>query len=923
MREINHTLNMATKTADDAKQANVATGRDDLDHLDELETQEWIDALEYVLSEQGPDRARHLLEEIIEAARVAGVDVPFTANTAYVNTIPAHLEPDYPGDREMERRIKSVVRWNAMAMVVKANTRTDEHGNKVAGIGGHISTYASAATLYEVAYNHFFRGRKGEFPGDQIFFQGHASPGMYARAYVEGVLPASKLHNFRRELAEGGGLSSYPHPWLMPNFWQFPTVSMGLGPINSIYQARFNRYLVDRGIIPDHGVRTWAFLGDGECDEPETLGAISLASRENLDNLTWVINCNLQRLDGPVRGNFKIIQELEAIFRGAGWNVVKVVWGSNWDKLLAKDKKGILKKRMMEVIDGEYQKFSVEGGAYNREHFFGKYPELKEMVADMTDEEIRDLRRGGLDPQKVFAAYNAAVSSNNGKPTVILAKTVKGYGLGELGEGRNIAHNQKGDKVQQDELVAFRDRFHIPVPDDEIHDLPFYRFPKNSPEQQYLEARRKELGGFLPNRVDEAAPINVPGMDFFRPMIEKFTGHMASTTGTFAGAILPALLRHKEFGKFVVPIIPDEARTFGMDSLFAQVGIYSHVGQLYEPVDRKMIAYYKEATNGQILEEGITEAGAMASFIAAGTAYATHGVQMMPFYTYYSQFGFQRVGDLCWLAGDIRARGFLLGGTAGRTTLNGEGLQHQDGHSPLLANTIPNCLVYHPAYGFEIAVIIQDGMKRMFQEHEDVFYYITLGNENYEQHAMPEGVEEGILKGLYKFRASEGKGLKAHIFADFSAINAALDAQKILEKDYGVSADVWSATSYKQLRYDCMEAERWNALHPTAKKKKTSYLQDVLAREEGPFIAVSDQMRLVAQQIDRWVPGGLFTLGTDGYGRSESREDLRRFFETDAQHTVVAVLGQLAEAGKIKPTVVEKAIKALEINPEQEFSLYR
>jgi len=916
-------LDLPEKPAAEETDHKVTEGDFGTNHVDDPETQEWIDALEYVLAEQGPERARVLLEEIIEAARIAGVSVPFTANTPYVNTIPAHLEPDYPGDREIERRIKSVVRWNAMAMVVKANTRKDEFGAKIEGIGGHISTYSSAATLLEVGYNHFFRGRKPGFTGDQIFFQGHASPGPYARAYVEGVLPASKLHNFRRELGEGGGLSSYPHPWLMPDFWQFPTVSMGLGPINSIYQARFNRYLIDRGIIEDKGIRTWAFLGDGECDEPETLGAISLASRENLDNLTWVINCNLQRLDGPVRGNGKIIQELEAIFRGAGWNVIKVVWGSNWDHLLAKDKKGLLKKRMMEVVDGEYQKFSVEGGAYNREHFFGKYPELKEMVADMSDDDIRNLKRGGLDPQKVYAAYKQAMDFNNGKPTVILAKTVKGYGLGELGEGRNIAHNQKGDKVQQDELKAFRDRFHIPVSDDEIHDLPFYRFPKNSPEQKYIEARRKELGGFLPTRVDEAPAVNVPGMDFFKTIIDKFTGHTASTTGTFSGAILPALLKNKEFGKFVVPIIPDEARTFGMDSLFAQVGIYSHVGQLYEPVDRKMIAYYKEATNGQILEEGITEAGAMASFIAAGTAYATHGVQMLPFYTYYSQFGFQRVGDLCWLAGDIRARGFLLGGTAGRTTLNGEGLQHQDGHSPLLANTIPNCLVYHPAYGYEIAVIIQDGMKRMFHDHEDIFYYITLGNENYEQLPMPEGAHDGILKGLYKLREGSGDGIKAHIFGDFSAINAALKAQEILAKDYGVSADVWSATSYKQLRYDCMEAERWNALHPTAKKKKSSYLQDVLAKEEGPFIAVSDQMRLVAQQVDRWVPGGLYTLGTDGFGRSESREHLRRFFETDAEHTVVAVLSQLANAGKVKPAVVEKAIKALEIDPEQGFSLFR
>ncbi len=910
---------MATLTEDDVKQQQNANGANNGNgQVDDPETREWIEALEYVLAEQGPERARELLEDIIEAARNAGVEVPFTANTPYVNTIPAHLEPEYPGDREMERKIKSVVRWNAMAMVVKANTQAG-----IAGIGGHISTYASAATLYEVGYNHFFRGRTKDYTGDQIFFQGHASPGMYSRAYVEGVLPASKLHNFRRELGEGGGLSSYPHPWLMPDFWQFPTVSMGLGPIISIYQARFNRYLVDRGIIEEKNNRVWSFLGDGEIDEPESLGAITLASREGLDNLTWVVNCNLQRLDGPVRGNGKVIQELEAAFRGAGWNVIKVVWGSNWDDLLAKDKKGILRKRMMEVVDGEYQKFSVEGGAYNREHFFGKYPELKKMVESLSDDEIRNLKRGGLDPQKVYAAYKAATETK-GKPTVILAKTVKGYGLGEMGEGRNIAHNTKGDKAQVEELVAFRDRFNIPVSDAEIKDLPFYRFPKNSPEQKYIEERRKALGGFLPARNTEAAKLNVPDLDYFKPVLEKFTGKIASTTGTFAGAILPAILKHKETGKFTVPIIPDEARTFGMDALFGQYGIYSHVGQLYEPVDRKLLAYYKEATDGQILEEGINEAGAMSSFIAAGTSYSTHGVQMMPFYTYYSMFGFQRVGDLCWLAGDIRARGFLMGGTAGRTTLNGEGLQHQDGHSPLLANTIPNCLVYHPAFGFEITVIIQDGMRRMFKEQEDIFYYITLGNENYEQLPMPEGSEEGILKGLYKLRAGNGEGkLKAHIFADFSAVNAALQAQEILANDYGVSADVWSATSYKSLRYDCMETERWNTLHPTAKKKKVSYLEKVLEKETGPFIAVSDQMRLVADQIYKWVPGGLYTLGCDGFGRSESRENLRSFFETNAEHTVVAVLSRLAEKGDIKPSVVEKAIKTLEIDPDQDFSLFR
>jgi len=892
----------------------------------DIEANEWIEALEYVMTEQGAEGAAELLEHLINAARAAGVEVPFTANTPYVNTIPAEEEPDYPGDREMERRIKSVVRWNAMAMVVKANTRKDDNGNKIDGIGGHISTYASAATLYEVAFNHFFRGQTGEHPGDMVFFQGHASPGIYSRAYVEGRMPARQLHNFRRELAEGGGLSSYPHPWLMPEFWQFPTVSMGLGPILSIYQARFNRYLIDRGLIKDNDTKVWAFLGDGETDEPESLGAITLASREKLDNLIWVINCNLQRLDGPVRGNGKIIQELEAIFRGAGWNVIKVVWGSNWDELLANDKKGLLKKRMMEVVDGAYQKFSIEGGAYNREHFFGGYPEVKEMVAHMSDEDIKHLKRGGLDPQKVHAAYAKAVE-NNGRPTVILAKTVKGYGLGEVGEGRNTAHNQKGEKIQKDELRAFRDRFHIPVPDDEIEDLPFYRFPKDSPEAKYIAERRAALGGHVPARMVKADPLNTPGMDFFMPLIERMNnvGKPISTTMTFANNILPALLKHPEVGKHIVPIIPDEARTFGMEGLFSQVGIYSHVGQLYEPVDSQFrSAYYKEATNGQILEEGINEAGAMSSFIAAGTAYASRGINMVPFYIYYSMFGYQRVGDLMWLAGDIRARGFLLGATAGRTTLNGEGLQHQDGHTPLLNGVIPNCIVYHPAYGYEQAVIIQDGMRRMFHDKQDIFYYMTMGNENYEQLPMPEGVQEGILKGIYKLRPAPSKdGIKAQIFGDYSAINAALKAQEILAKDYGVSADVWSVTSYNELRKDCMVAERWNTLHPTAKTKKQSYLEQVLSNETGPYVAVSEWMRLVPQQIDRWVPGGLYTLGTDGFGRSESRADLRRFFETNAESTVVAVLSQLAKAGTIKPAVVEKAIKALDVDADQEFALFR
>ena len=877
------------------------------------ETREWLEALDYVLDEQGPDRVKQLLQTLTDAAQKAGIRMPYTANTPYINTIRTEAEPEYPGDREIERRIKSIVRWNAMAMVVKAN-------RSKAAPGGHIATYASAATIYEVAYNHFFKGRTDTQIGDQIFFQGHASPGMYARAFVEGRLTERQLHNFRRELAEGGGLSSYPHPWLMPTFWQFPTVSMGLGPINSIYQARFNRYLHDRGIVDTSNSRVWAFLGDGEIDEPETLGAITLGSREQLDNLTWVVNCNLQRLDGPVRGNSKIIQELEAMFRGAGWNVIKVIWGCNWDDLLARDHEGWLKRRMMEAVDGEYQKFSVESGAYNRAHFFGKYPQLLKMVEHMSDEEIANLRRGGLDPQKMYAAYQAAVT-HEGQPTVILAKTVKGYGLGEAGEGKNVSHQQK--KITEDQLRIFRDRFDIPVDDAKIDDLPFYRPPQDSPEAKYIAAHREKLGGHVPARIVTARPLRMPERDYYTNYYEGSSGRELSTTMGFV-SMMARLLKDKTFGKFIVPLIPDEARTFGLEALFREVGIYSHVGQLYEPVDREQLLYYKEMKNGQILEEGITEAGSMASFIAAGTSYATHGTTMMPFFIYYSMFGFQRVGDLMWLAGDMRARGFLLGATAGRTALNGEGLQHQDGHSPLLASTIPNLEVYHPAFAYEIALILQDGMKRMYEKQEDIFYYMTLGNENYEQLPMPEGVEEGVLEGMYKLRSGvEGKKPKAHIIGDFCAIRAAMEAKEILERDYGVSVDLWSATSYKRLRYGAMEAERWNLLHPGAKKKRMSYLETLLKDETGPFIAVSDWMRSVPDQITKWVPGGLTTLGTDGFGRSESREALRRFFETDAAHVVVAVLSRLCEAGEVKHAMVKKAMEKLGVDAEKEFSLHR
>ncbi|MEI7635471.1 MAG: pyruvate dehydrogenase (acetyl-transferring), homodimeric type [bacterium] len=877
------------------------------------ETREWVEALEYIFDEQGAERVRDLLNALVERAHRNGVQMPFTANTPYVNTIPSNEEPPYPGDREIERRIKSIVRWNALSMVVKANRLWP-------GIGGHISTYQSAATLYEVAYNHVFCGPKDGHRGDLVFFQGHASPGIYARAYVEGVLDARHMHNFRRELADGGGLSSYPHPWLMPGFWQFPTVSMGLGPIMAIYQARFCHYLRDRGLIDAHLPKVWAFLGDGECDEPETLGAITLASRENLDNLVFVINCNLQRLDGPVRGNGKIIQELEAAFRGAGWNVIKVIWGSNWDPLLARDKHGLLMKRMGEAVDGDYQKYSAANGAYTRRHFFGKYPELLDMVKDMTDEQIMALRRGGHDPQKVYSAFKAAME-HKGQPTVILVKTIKGYGMGEAGEGRNISHQQK--KLSEDELREFRNRFQIPVPDDEVDDLPFYRPPDGSPEAEYIKARRKELGGFLPHRNAKAAPITMPERDYFAQFYGGSGGREVSTTMAFVQIFL-RIIGNKDFGKYVTPIIPDEARTFGMEALFRQYGIYSHVGQTYEPVDREQLLYYLEKTDGQILEEGITEAGSMSSFIAAGTAYANHGITMMPFFIYYSMFGFQRIGDLVWASADMRTRGFLLGATAGRTTLNGEGLQHQDGHSHLLASAVPTIRCYHPAFAYEIALIIQDGMKRMFESQEDLMYYITLGNENYVQPAMPEGVEEGVLQGLYKYKSGKKElKIKAHILADFSAINVALKAQKILAAQYGVSADVWSATSYKQLRADALETGRWNMLHPTAEKKKKSHLENVLENEEGPFVAVSDSMRMVPDQIAKWVPGGLLSLGTDGFGRSDTRENLRDFFEISPEHVIVAVLSQLARNDVIKSAAVKRAIDELGIDSDREFPLHK
>ena len=880
-------------------------GKDDKKYLVQLGA-----LTESLLENEEPIEAAKFISELIEKLHSVGKNIPPLVQTPYLNTIPPEKEPQYPGDLATEVRIKSIIRWNAMAMVVNANRFND-------GIGGHISTYASSATLYEVGFNHFFRGPSEDGPADMVFFQGHAAPGIYARAFLEGRITEQHLHNFRRELAEGGGLSSYPHPYLMPDFWEFPTVSMGLGPILSIYQARFNRYLQARGLVKwKREPRVWCFVGDGEVDEPETLGSITLAARENLDNLVWVINCNLQRLDGPVRGNGKIIQELEAAFRGAGWNVIKVIWGSEWDALLKADKTGLLVKRMEEVLDGDYQKYSVEHGSYIRKHFFGKYPELLDLVNHLTDEQLRKLKRGGHDSRKVYAAYHAAVN-HKGQPTVILAKTVKGYGLGEAGEGRNISHQQK--KLNEKELREFRTRFKIPISDDEVANAPFYKPPEDSPEIKYLLERRKALNGFLPARRVVAQKQKMPELSEFSELL-KGSPTPVSTTMAFV-RILSLLLRNKSIGKQIVPIIPDEARTFGLDALFHQIGIYSRKGQLYEPVDKKSLLYYKESKDGQILEEGITEAGAMASFISAGTSYTKTEVNMIPFFIYYSMFGFQRIGDLMWLAGDIKAKGFLLGGTAGRTTLNGEGLQHQDGHSHLLASTIPTLLCYDPAFAYELAVIIQDGLRRMYQEGEEIFYYITLYNENYQMPQMPQGVEQGILKGLYKYKVGpEGLKHKAHIFASGPIINLALKAQGILAEKYGVSADVWSATNYKQLRSEALRVRRWNMLHPTEKPKK-SYIENVLENEKGVFVAVSDYIKAVPDQISPWVPGGLFTLGTDGFGRSDTRDALRRYFEVDAEFITLATLYSLARKGEIAFSKVSSAIKELGINPDKAYPM--
>ena len=886
---------------------NADESRRQASEVENIEIKEWLGSLDYVLKHGSLEQARKILHQLQIRAQEAGVTLPFTVNTPYINTIAKSKQPLYPGNRDLERQIKSIIRWNAMAMVVRGN-------HAEAGIGGHISTYASAATLFEVGFNHFFRARTDKFCGDLVYFQGHASPGIYARAFLEGHLSEKKLENFRRELKDGGGLSSYPHPWLMPNFWQFPTVSMGLAPLTGIYQARFMRYLEDRGIKSKDDARIWVFMGDGECDEPESLGAIHLASREHLNNLIFVINCNLQRLDGPVRGNGKIIQELEAIFRGAQWNVIKVIWGEDWDPLLEKDTEGILAKRMGEVIDGQYQKYSVESGAYIRKNFFGSDPRLLEMVQHLSDEDLENLRRGGHDPVKVYAAYKAAVDFK-GKPTVILAKTIKGYGLGESGEGKNITHQQK--KLNEDELKQFRTRFSIPISDKDVAETPFYKPNPDSEIMKYLHERRKVLGGYMPARHETSQPLATPQEELFEEFYKGTEGREVSTTMAYV-RILAKLLKDKDLGKLIVPIIPDEARTFGMEALFRQCGIYSHVGQLYEPADKDSLLYYREAVDGQILEEGINEAGAISSFIAAGTAYSTQGINTVPFYIYYSMFGPQRVGDLIWAAADSRCRGFLIGGTAGRTTLNGEGLQHQDGHSHVLLSTVPNIVTYDPAFAFELAVIIRDGIDRMYKKQENIFYYISVGNENYAMPPMPEGAEEGIRKGMYKFQTSGKKkaAARAQLFGSGAIIHQVLEARDILEKDYGVAADVWSVTSYNELRREALQVERRNMLNP-AQKAEIPYVTKCLKDLGDVFIFASDYMKILPDGIAKWVPGPMLSLGTDGFGRSDSRTALRDFFEVDARHIVFGTLVTLAKEKKIKADALKQAAKKLGINPKK------
>jgi len=881
--------------------------RDESDE-DPEETREWIESLESVVQNEGQQRARYVLKRVMESARRHRVVPVGPLTTDFVNTIPRQEEAPFPGDEEMEKRIRRIIRWNAVAMVHRANKR-------FAGIGGHLSTYASSASLYEVGFNHFFRGKEDPGGGDQIYYQGHAAPGMYARSFLEGRISIETMERFRREVERGRGLSSYPHPRLMSNYWEYPTVSMGLGPLSSIYAARFNRYLHNRGILDTSQARVWAFLGDGETDEPEALGSLTIAAREQLDNLTFVVNCNLQRLDGPVRGNGKIIQELEGVFRGAGWHVIKVIWGPEWDELLEKDEEGVLRRRMNEVPDGQWQKYATASGGYTRKHFFGTDPRLAAMVEHLSDEQIRKLRRGGHSYRKLYAAYKRATETTDG-PTAVLCHTVKGWTLGEQFEGSNVTHQIK--KMEKGELRAFRDKLHLPVPDSKLEDAPFYHPGMESREVEYLLERRRVLGGVVPRRrTSVSVDIKLPSEDeVYAEFYQGMKKGEASTTMVFA-RLLSKLLRDKEIGRRIVPIVPDEARTFGMDALFSQVGIYSSGGQLYEPVDKGKLLYYRESKDGQVLEEGITEAGSTASFIAAGTSYAVHDEPMIPFYIYYSMFGYQRTGDLMWAAGDSMARGFLLGGTAGRTTLNGEGLQHQDGQSPVLMSMIPNAIVYDVAFAYELAVIIQDVLRRMLQEQENVIYYITLQNENYTMPPMPEGVKDGILKGLYRYRAADKPSDKqVQLFGSGSILNQVLRAQQILAEKYGVSADVWSATSYQQLRADALACERENRLHPEA-EQKVPYIARALEGVQGPFVAASDYLKLTGDQISRWIPGRFVPLGTDGFGMSDTREALRRHFEIDAENIVLAALDALRLEGKLEAGVVAQAIRDLDIDAEK------
>jgi pyruvate dehydrogenase E1 component len=873
--------------------------------LDPIETREWLDAFHGVLAADGPDRANFLLQQLLNRASSEGVKVSGSLNTPYRNTIRTHEEKQMPPDEGIGKRLNALIRWNAVAMVIRA-------GKYAAELGGHIASYASSSTLYETGFNYFFKGLNGDSCGDLLYIQGHSSPGIYARAFLEGRLTEAQLKKFRQEV-ECNGLSSYPHPWLMHDFWQFPTVSMGLGPLQAIYQARFLKYLENRGLIKAEGRKVWAFLGDGETDEPESLGALSIASREKLDNLIFVVNCNLQRLDGPVRGNGKIIQELERIFRGAGWNVIKVVWGGRWDPLLANDKEGWLQKRMEECLDGDYQTYKANDGSYVRQHFFNQYPELKKMVDNLTDEEIWRLNRGGHDPQKVYAAYAEAVA-HTGSPTVVLAKTIKGYGMGAAGEGQNITHQQK--KMTVDQLIAFRDRFNIPISDDEVGNVPFYKPADDSPEIRYLKKQREALGGYLPFRSTAVESLKIPALSDFTSITQGLGDREISTTMAFV-RILSVLLKNKELSSRIVPIVPDECRTFGMEGLFRQIGIYSPVGQLYTPVDREQVMYYREAKDGQILEEGINEAGAFCSWMAAATSYSSNKLAMIPFYIYYSMFGFQRIGDLAWAAGDMQARGFLLGGTAGRTTLAGEGLQHQDGHSHLFAATIPNCVAYDPTFAYELAVIIQNGLLRMYDKKENVFYYITVMNENYVQPDMPTGVEDGIIKGMYSFKA-EKKRAKVHVqlLGSGTILREVIKASQLLKADYGITSDIWSVTSFNELRKEGLAVERYNALHPQ-KDPKVPYVTTLLKGKPGPVIAATDYIRLFADQIRTYVPGHYVTLGTDGYGRSDTREKLRHFFEVDAKFIVLAAMNALVADGALDKSKVVDALHRYNIDPEK------